>query len=341
MIPRTHWYNIWMPSMTTIKPVAKNRKSRQKILFYLMARLNVVDRGRIPQTTRKPSSQNPSRATNGKEGRWPIPAHAIFPLKHPTSRRRKDLVCYRRWSRAVSHPDIFSTSLTLILSIISLFSVPKRGRGRPPKLKDSESSTKRLTSTSTGRGRPRKVRKVSEPLENSGVQHELSITEQAEDDTTGDTIVSPPEPRTIRRRGRYGSRSSPSSPILDNIDGTTLFEGFVETNSTLEIIQDQATESTPSQVQVLDLEPSTAASVISTPTSGLGRVNVSHLRRENELLRLVGSAGGILNVQTREFYDTHTRLLETLADAGEPTSAPPGTRTDKRTMSSSFSNLEK
>lgn len=173
------------------------------------------------------------------------------------------------------------------------------------------------------------------------MQHELSITEQAEDDTTGDTIVSPPEPRTIRRRGRYGSRSSPSSPILDNIDGTTLFEGFVETNSTLEIIQDQATESTPSQVQVLDLEPSTAASVISTPTSGLGRVNVSHLRRENELLRLVGSAGGILNVQTREFYDTHTRLLETLADAGEPTSAPPGTRTDKRTMSSSFSNLEK
>jgi hypothetical protein len=169
------------------------------------------------------------------------------------------------------------------------------------------------------------------------VQHELFIVEQPEDDTTGDIIVSRPEPSRC-----HGSRpSSPSSPILDQIDATVLSEGSVETNPALGSIQGNGAESTPSQVRALNLEPSTGVSDISTPTSGFSRVNVSHLRRENELLRLVGSAGGIVNVQTREFYDAHTRLLESLADAGEPTSAPPGTRTDKRTMSSSFSNLEK
>ena len=177
------------------------------------------------------------------------------------------------------------------------------------------------------------------------MRHEISTVEQAEDITTGDVIVSPPEPneitertRAIRRPGRHGSMSSLSSPILDNIDATAL---PVEANIAPESIQDKATKSTSSQLTAPDLEPSTAVSVISTPTSGLGRVNVSLLRRENELLRLVGSAGGIVNIQTREFYDAHTRLLESLADAGEPTSAPLGTRTDKRTMSSTFSNLEK
>ena len=214
------------------------------------------------------------------------------------------------------------------------FSVPKRGRGRPPKLKDPDSSPKCLTSTSKERGRPRKAHKVSEVLESSGVQHELFIAEQPEDDTT-DIIVSRPEP------SRHGSRSSPASPIFDNIDATALSEVSVEKNPALQSIQDRGTESTPSQLQALNLEPSTGVNDIPTPTSSLSRVNVSHLRRENELLRLVGSAGGIVNVQTREFYDAHTKLLESLADAGEPTSAPPGTRTDKRTMSSSFGNLEK
>ncbi|KIM47907.1 hypothetical protein M413DRAFT_439604 [Hebeloma cylindrosporum] len=225
-------------------------------------------------------------------------------------------------------------------------SVPKRGRGRPPKLKDTDNvlnSPKCLTTTSKERGRPRNLHNGSEPLESSGA----SPVEQPENDTR-DIIVSLPEPNeltektsTIRQRGRHGSRSPHSSPVLDNTDTMAGCEGSVGTNVTLEIVQDKEIESTDSQVQALDFEPSTAVNVISTPTSGLSRVNVSHLRRENELIRLVGSAGGIVNVQTREFYDEHTRLLESLADAGEPTSAPPGTRTDKRTMSSTFSNLEK
>lgn len=77
-----------------------------------------------------------------------------------------------------------------------------------------------------------------------------------------------------------------------------------------------------------------------TPESRM-RVNVSHLRRENELYRVVEDFGGIVNIQTKEFYQAHSALLETLAQAGEPTSAPVGTRTDKRTVTATFNGLER
>ncbi|KAG6866027.1 hypothetical protein C0991_009436 [Blastosporella zonata] len=71
------------------------------------------------------------------------------------------------------------------------------------------------------------------------------------------------------------------------------------------------------------------------------RVNVSHLRRENELYRVVENLGGIVNIQTKDFFEEHIALLEVMTKAGEPTSAPAGTRTDKRTAVSTFNNLEK
>ncbi|KAG5651227.1 hypothetical protein H0H81_009422 [Sphagnurus paluster] len=71
------------------------------------------------------------------------------------------------------------------------------------------------------------------------------------------------------------------------------------------------------------------------------RVNVSHLRRENELYRVVESMGGIVNIQTKDFFEEHISLLETMAKAGEPTSAPAGTRTDKRTAVTTFNSLER
>ncbi|KAG6885704.1 hypothetical protein C0993_010876 [Termitomyces sp. T159_Od127] len=71
------------------------------------------------------------------------------------------------------------------------------------------------------------------------------------------------------------------------------------------------------------------------------RVNVSHLRRENELYRVVENMGGIVNIQTKDFFEEHIALLEAMTKAGEPTSAPAGTRTDKRTAVSTFNNLER
>jgi hypothetical protein len=71
------------------------------------------------------------------------------------------------------------------------------------------------------------------------------------------------------------------------------------------------------------------------------KVNVSHLRRENELFRLVESSGGIVNIQTKEFFEGHMNLLKLLAQSGEPTSAPVGTRIDKRTAVASLNSLER
>ncbi|SJL05812.1 uncharacterized protein ARMOST_09148 [Armillaria ostoyae] len=71
-----------------------------------------------------------------------------------------------------------------------------------------------------------------------------------------------------------------------------------------------------------------------------GRVNVSHLRRENEFYRVIELLGGIVNTQTKDVFDAHSSLLETLSLAGEPTSSPAGTRTDKRTATATFNSLE-
>jgi transcription factor C subunit 3 len=51
--------------------------------------------------------------------------------------------------------------------------------------------------------------------------------------------------------------------------------------------------------------------------------------------------GGIVNIQTKEFFEEHMALLESMAKAGEATSAPVGTRTDKRTAATTFNNMER
>lgn len=69
------------------------------------------------------------------------------------------------------------------------------------------------------------------------------------------------------------------------------------------------------------------------------KVNVSHLRRENELYRVIEGFGGMANLQTKEFSDAHMRLVEVLYQAGEPTSTPVGTRLDKRTAEATLSGM--
>lgn len=61
------------------------------------------------------------------------------------------------------------------------------------------------------------------------------------------------------------------------------------------------------------------------------KVNVSQLRRENELVRVIESYGGMINTHTKELFEAHMNLVEAMTQAGEPTSAPTGTRLDKRT----------
>ncbi|KAF8446218.1 hypothetical protein L210DRAFT_3529314 [Boletus edulis BED1] len=79
-------------------------------------------------------------------------------------------------------------------------------------------------------------------------------------------------------------------------------------------------------------------------TNGDGKsrssINISSLRRENELFKVIESMGGIANMHSKEIFDAHTVLLETMSQAKEPTSAPVGTRLDKRTAESTLKNLE-
>ncbi|KAH7927378.1 hypothetical protein BV22DRAFT_1127415 [Leucogyrophana mollusca] len=69
-------------------------------------------------------------------------------------------------------------------------------------------------------------------------------------------------------------------------------------------------------------------------------LNISHLRRENELFRVIQNFGGIANLHTKEFLDAHMALLETMSQTGEPTSAPVGTRVDKRTATAALKSME-
>jgi hypothetical protein len=69
------------------------------------------------------------------------------------------------------------------------------------------------------------------------------------------------------------------------------------------------------------------------------RVNMSRLRRENEIYRIIESFGGVATLHTREFFDAHMALIRTMAQAGEVTSSPVGVRLDKRTAAGTIDGL--
>ncbi|KAG2370198.1 hypothetical protein BDR07DRAFT_1386752 [Suillus spraguei] len=79
----------------------------------------------------------------------------------------------------------------------------------------------------------------------------------------------------------------------------------------------------------------------STPSDKVKtNLNISHLRRENEFLRVIQDFGGIANLHTKHFFDAHIALLNDMAQRGEPASAPSGTRIDKRTADATIKNME-
>ncbi|KAI0067924.1 hypothetical protein BV25DRAFT_1819394 [Artomyces pyxidatus] len=73
---------------------------------------------------------------------------------------------------------------------------------------------------------------------------------------------------------------------------------------------------------------------------GRPKGNVSNLRRENELLRVMEDSQGICNTSSKEFLDAHLAVLDAMATAGEPTSGLPGIRVDKRTLDSTLDSME-
>ncbi|KAJ7102344.1 hypothetical protein B0H15DRAFT_814236 [Mycena belliarum] len=79
---------------------------------------------------------------------------------------------------------------------------------------------------------------------------------------------------------------------------------------------------------------------VAMPPAIKQKVNVSTLRRENELFHVLELLGGIANTQTKEIFEAHHALLISLAKAGETTSAPPGTKLDRRTATAAYNNME-
>ncbi|KLO19987.1 hypothetical protein SCHPADRAFT_816815 [Schizopora paradoxa] len=71
-----------------------------------------------------------------------------------------------------------------------------------------------------------------------------------------------------------------------------------------------------------------------------GKKNLSHSRRQNELIRVLEQCNGIINTTANYIVDEHAKLVEKMAQAGEPTSCPVGIRLDRKTVKSTLESLE-
>ncbi|KAJ2930499.1 hypothetical protein H1R20_g6596, partial [Candolleomyces eurysporus] len=189
---------------------------------------------------------------------------------------------------------------------------PKK-RGRPPKRKAGN----------VEETEPMNVTKRTRPAEQGDVPTEASIANSL--------LPSPPDaPPAQVTENQNPLAQAPIHPPLD----------AQRPNSSHDQTDPTQTAMTTEPPIPRETPAPSAGRTDTTPKGGRGRVNVSHLRRENEILRVLEEAGGIFNIQTKEFYDAHTALLDALAKAGEPTSAPVGTRTDKRTATLTIDGLE-
>ena len=61
-------------------------------------------------------------------------------------------------------------------------------------------------------------------------------------------------------------------------------------------------------------------------------INISQLRAENEIMRVVTESGGIANVSSKDFMETYAQVITSMVEVGEPTSMPIGTQPDRRTI---------
>ncbi|KAF7975758.1 hypothetical protein HWV62_8551 [Athelia sp. TMB] len=162
------------------------------------------------------------------------------------------------------------------------------------------------------------VRQIAEPVESEMAACDSSIDEKVPGATAVNTVSSL---QTVLAEDALESISNaplhtPQSQALANT--ATLDNSLIVQAPTLEV-----------SVNAPGSQPH-------KPSGRAKLVNVSHLRRESELYRLLEECGGMMNTLTKEFYDAHADLVEALSRAGEPTSAPPGIRLDKRTAASTL-----
>ncbi|KAF5355772.1 hypothetical protein D9756_004049 [Leucocoprinus leucothites] len=256
---------------------------------------------------------------------------------------------------------------------------PKR-RGRPPKNKSAATAESAASATITPmeikkdsssvstapkkRGRPPKKRQISpeseSPLRRSkrktgepsameaGSSSGMQVVCLAE---TTLPILRQEAPNVLRESPTFDNQDDEqsSAQIAPNpqstVEGPVLHEDVLvnegdRVSAVPVLTQVGSEERSSAQEKSLPVVLTTDETSANAKVVTKGRVNVSNLRREAEMYRVIENLGGIVHTQSKEFTNAHMTLLETMTKAGEPTSAPPGTKTDKRTAMAALDALE-
>lgn len=124
------------------------------------------------------------------------------------------------------------------------------------------------------------------------------------------------------------------SPTTQAIDKTSLNSALPITGQTSSETNTLSTSATVINKRSSDLrkieEP--ARKRFKSDNSARNAVNLSLLRAENEIMRVVNESGGIANIASKEFFEARSRILTSLEAGGEPISMPIGTQLDRRTL---------
>ncbi|KAF6766510.1 hypothetical protein DFP72DRAFT_866743 [Ephemerocybe angulata] len=236
-------------------------------------------------------------------------------------------------------------------AIVDVAEAPPKKRGRASKRKADEEEE---AATSIKPKRLRRARREVEVDQTPELPTEIpqassprpSALEGSRSEPPRIVVEAPPSPEVIVPRAAPPvSAEGPPTTVLAEAEGEITSQGLTpcEPQEPMDI---DATSPPPTPASMVPVnQPSRRDYAEPSPSKDVaprtrGRVNVSHLRRENEFLRVLEESGGIVNTQTKEFFDAHTALLDVLTKAGEPTSAPVGTRTDKRTAAITIEGLE-
>ncbi|KAJ8517040.1 hypothetical protein ONZ45_g5742 [Pleurotus djamor] len=172
----------------------------------------------------------------------------------------------------------------------------------------------------------------------------LDVPHQVEEVNPKKRHRSPPSPDHLRRSRR---RTAQAPVILENQNDLPpdAEPSALNAASSTPAGQAMATILTDPSPVVQVIDPILVQNSSVDPPNGViqqraTKANVSHMRRGNEFLQLITNFGGIVNVNTKDFADAHLALIDRLSQANEPTSAPPGTRVDKRTVTSTLDAME-
>lgn len=85
---------------------------------------------------------------------------------------------------------------------------------------------------------------------------------------------------------------------------------------------------------------STAPVIIQTRKATSSLVNLSAVRRKEELMRILERSGGFMGASLHTLPNIHAQFVQEMANCGEPTSMPPGSKGDRKTIERAIAALE-